>query len=180
MAKALFRLLLVYLFCNQVALYGAEPQNIPVEQLGKAYRLVGKLQVPLGDVVRVEGVVVDGPYKGYEDGPNLRVQRIQGQATQHHIQIRLVPYLGEWGEKAVSGGQTLPTLEVGKTYELKAYETGGYIGVPARAYKEEGIEVQTTSYYFRTQLVVYKARVIAPLRISPTDSQGRKPTPPSR
>ena len=73
-----------------------EPQNVPVDQLGKAYQLVGKLHMPLGAVIRVEGVVVKGPFKGYEGGPNLRAQRIEGQATQEDIQIPIYPHFTRW------------------------------------------------------------------------------------
>jgi hypothetical protein len=150
-----------------------QPQNVPVDRLGGEYRLVGKLHVPLGDVVKVEGIVVEGPSKGYEGGPNLRVQRIQGQATQEDIQIMLAPYLSEWGEKAISG-ISLPELETGKTYRMEGYETGGYIGAPPKAYRNAGVEFQTAWHYFRSRLVVYKAEAIKPLRFTPADFESRR------
>jgi hypothetical protein len=145
-----------------------------VEQLGKAYQLVGKLHVPLGDMVHVEGVVVEGPFKGYEGGPNLRVQRIQGSATQQDIQIRIRPYFTAWGKKAYGEGRSLPDLEMGKTYRMEGYETGGYIGHPAEVYRKAGLAFQTTGYYFQTELVVYKAKAIEPLDFTPADFPGRR------
>jgi hypothetical protein len=144
-----------------------------VEQLGQGYRLVGKLHAPLGEVVQVEGVVVEGPFKGYEGGPNLRAQTIQGRVIQQDIQISIRPYFTEWGKKGIVGGQTLPKLEMGKTYEMEGYETGGYVGIPAEAYREAGMEIQTTRHYFQTQLVVYKAKLIEPLRFTPADFDGQ-------
>ena len=139
-----------------------------MEQLGKSYRLIGKLHAPLGEVIQVEGIVVEGDDKGYEDGPNLRVQRIQGRVVRQDIQIKLHPYFIEWGKTA-----ELPKLEFGKTYQMEGYETGGYIGIPRKAYKNAGISLQTSDHYFRTQFVAYKAKLIAPLRFKPADSQGR-------
>ena len=173
MAKIRFSLLLVFVVCVPGNLHAEEPQNIPVERLGESYRLVGKLQSPLGDVIQVEGVVVEGPFKGYEGGPNLHPQRIQGHATQRDIQIALSPYFNDWGKEALAGGHALPKLEMGKTYQLEGFETGGYVGIPGQAYEKAGIAIQTASHYFRTQFIVYKAKLIEPLRLTPADFQGR-------
>jgi hypothetical protein len=168
-------LLLIHVLSWPPLLHAAEPQNIPVEQLGKAYQLVGKLHAPLGEIVHVEGIVVEGPFKGFEGGPNLRAQRIQGQATQQDIQIPLRPYFTDWGKEAYGGGhQSLPKLEMGKTYEMEGYETGGYVSVPGKAYANAGFAIQTTGEYFRTELVVYEAKVIEPLRFTPADFEGRR------
>ena len=162
-------LLLIHAVYWPPVLRGAEPQNVPVDQLGKAYQLVGKLHMPLGAVIRVEGVVVKGPFKGYEGGPNLRAQRIEGQATQEDIQIPIYPHFTRWGNEGYAGGRTLPKPEMGKTYEIDGYETGGYIGIPAKA----GPVMQASDYYFRTQLVVCNARRIEPLCFTPADFLGR-------
>src|SRR5437764_762514 len=76
-----------------------KPQDVPLTRLGEKFRLIGKLGRPLGEVVTVQGFVVAGPYKGFEGGPNLRVQRINGRATQEDIRILLKPYFGDFGEK---------------------------------------------------------------------------------
>jgi hypothetical protein len=153
-------LFLVHACCWPAVLYAEEPQRVPVEQLGKTYQLIGKLGVPLGEVVQVEGVVVEGEFKGYEGGPNLRVQRINGKATQREIQIQIHPYFSEWGKKSSAGGYALPELETGKTHRMEGYETGHYVGIPAKAQENAGIAVQTTHHYFHTQLIVYKAKLI--------------------
>ena len=153
--------------------FGAEPQNIPINQLGNEFQLVGKIHVPLGKVVTVEGVVVEGPSKGYEGGFNLRVQRIQGRATQEDIQIAIRPYFYEWGKKAEVGGNALPSLKAGTTYQMEGYETGGYVGIPAEAYERGGLMVQTTHHYFREEFVVIKAKAIQPIVFSP-DIFGRE------
>jgi hypothetical protein len=141
-------------------LCAAEPQGIPVDQLGKNYRLIGKLQVPLGEVVCIEGVVVEGDDKGFEDGPNLRVQRIDGKAVQGNIQIKLHPYFTDWGGKASGEGHSLPKLESGKTYLMEGYETGRYVGIPTKAYKQAGVHRQASDHIFHTELVVYKAKAV--------------------
>lgn len=181
MTRTLLKLLLVHVLCVGTFLRAAEPQNVPIEQLGKTFQLVGQLQEPLGDVIRVEGVVVEGPIKGNEGGPNLRVQRIQGRAIQRDIQIPLSPYFYEWGQKSVEvsekgfkeGKAPLPKLKVGKTYEFEGYETGEYVGIPDNAFSGAGIMLQTTGHYFRTRLAVYKGKPIEPLRFSPADFAGR-------
>ena len=143
-------------------------------ELGKRYQLVGKLHVPLGAVVKVEGVVVDGPFKGNEGGPNLRIQRVGGRATQSDIQICVKEYFYEWGAKTLFGEVGLPKLENGKTYEMEGYETGGYEGTPGEAYEEANIHLQTTGFYFWEELVVYKAKEIEAVRFQPGDFEGEK------
>jgi hypothetical protein len=153
-------LLLVHAFCWSGALDAEEPQKVPVEQLGKTFQLIGKLGVPMGDIVRVEGVVVEGEFKGYEGGPNLRVQRINGKATRKNIQIQIHPYVSKWGEEPLAGGVALPKLETGKKYWMEGYETGHYVGIPAKAYQKAGVALQTTNHHFHTELHVYKAKLI--------------------
>ena len=163
MKPFLLGVLLIHVCCWPAVLHAGEPQNIPVERLGSEYRLIGKLHMPLGNVFQVEGVVVEGPSKGYNDGPNLRAQRIQGQATQPVIQIKLAPY---------SPARSLPKIEVGKTYQMEAYETGYYIGIPSEALKS-GPSIQTCGHFFHTVLVYYKAKVIEPIHFAPAEFQGR-------
>jgi hypothetical protein len=134
-------------------------QNIPIPQLGKRYQLVGKLHVPLGATVRVEAVVVLGAAKGYEGGPNLRVQRIDGRAAREKIKICLEPYFSGWGEEA----------HVGKTYEMEGYETGDYVGTPREAYDKAGAIIQSVPYSFHEVLKVYRAKQIDPTTFGPRD-----------
>jgi hypothetical protein len=152
----------------------AEPQNVPVSELGTQFQLVGKLHSPFGRYITVEGVVVEGPFKGYEGGHNLRLQRIQNRATQEDIQIVIRPYFYKWGEKPFSSGQALPKLEIGKSYRMEGYETGGYVGTPAKAYREAGVALQTQHHYFRTEFVVVKAKRIDPISFAPGDFTGRR------
>jgi hypothetical protein len=119
-------------------------------------------------VVTVQGVVVEGPFKGYEGGPNLRVQRINGKATQVDIQIPLSPYFYDFGKKALDG-DALPKLENGTTYEFEGYETGGYVGIPGEPYKKADIMLQTTGHYFRLRYTVYKGKKIESIVWSPAD-----------
>lgn len=156
------------------ALLAAEPQNIPLEKLGTDFRLIGKLHQPLGKVFVIEGVVVEGPFKGYEGGFNLRVQQIRGSATQEDIQIVIRPFFYKWGDEAIVGGDALPNLKIGETYEMEGYETGGYKGVPGEVFDRGAVVVQTTEHYFREEFVVTKAKRIQPIQYAPYMFEGRK------
>src|SRR5262245_15064358 len=145
------------------ALFADEPQSVSVTQLGKDFQLVGKLHVPLGQVIVIEGIAVEGPFKGYEDGPNLRVQRIPNRHYQEDIQIVIEPFFNyEWGKTV--GNHALPTLEMGKTYQVEGYETGRYIGVPEEVYRRESAKMQTVvGHVFLTRFVVTQAKEIEPI-----------------
>src|SRR5262245_182035 len=114
-----FTILISFLSPSSIA--QDKPLDVPISNTSPKVRLIGKLHEPLGTVVTVQGIVVEGPFKGYEGGPNLRVQRINGKATQEHIQIRLAPYHDDFGETHVQGAP-LPSLSFGKSFEFEGYE----------------------------------------------------------
>ena len=151
----------------------SEPQNIPLSDVGRGFRLVGKLHVPLGDVVTLKGVVVQGPWKGDEGGFNLRVQSIQGRATQEDIQTVIRPFYYKWGEKDEQGNQ-LPELKVGSTYEMEGYSTGGYAGIPGEVLKRKQWNIQQSGYHFREEFVVTKAKPIEPIAFVPWMFTGQR------
>ena len=165
---------LLFVLAAATSCFAVEPQSIPLAELGNAYQLVGKLHVPLGEVVTLEGVVVEGPFKGYEGGPNLRVQRILGRTTQEDIQIVIAPFFYEWGEKQTTGGDALPKLEFGATYEMEGYATGEFVGVPDEVFTRVAIILQTTGHYFREQFVVTKAKRIDPIVFAPSMFKGQR------
>lgn len=105
---------------------------------------------------------------GYEGGPNLRVQRINGKATQEHIQIRLAPYFDNFGEEG-EDGNSLPRLSFGTSFEFEGYETGGFVGVPSKAYQRANRMIQTSGFYFCHELKVYHGKKIDPIVWSPAD-----------
>lgn len=156
------------------ACFAAEPQNIPLNQLGDKFQLVGKLHVPLGTVVTLEGVVIEGPFKGYEGGFNLRVQKIQGGVTQEDIQIVISPFFYEWGKKDLTGGTALPNLKVGDTYEMEGYPTGEYVGVPNEAFERGAEIIQTTHHYFLERFMVIKAKRNEPVAFTPSMFVGER------
>lgn len=154
-------------------------QQIDVREIGRSTQLVGKLHEPLGKVIELEGVVVEGPFKGYEGGPNLRVQRIAGRITQEDTQIAIKPFFFTWGESvgwgSAAGTIPLPKLEIGATYRLVGYETGGFVGTPGEAFERGAPIVQTTSFYFREYFEVIKGEEIEPIGFEPrqfTDAPG--------
>ena len=163
-------LCLTFILCSPA--FGDDSQSIPVSELGSKYKLVGKLHSALGSYIQVEGVVVEGPLKGYGGGPNIRAQRIQGRATQEDIQIAISPYFAKWGEKY--GGLSLPKLVMGHTYEMEGYEEGAYYGTPKEAAENERIITQSGPFHFLTNFVVVKAKEIEAIRFAPIDFEGRK------
>ncbi len=154
---------------------GAQETKTPVslDWPGDRFVLVGRLGIKLGEMTTVEGRVVKGPKKGSEGGPNLLVQRVNGKATQHRIQVPIEPYFGEFGE-ANFDGKPLPLCKPGSTYRLRVYETGRFVGVPDAAYEEAGIGLQTSGFYFRSSLCVLSGNQIDPVRWDPVDFVDRE------
>lgn len=152
---------------------GEPPTRVDVVEIGDQFQLVGKLHVPLHQSVMVDGVVVEGPLKGYEGGPCLRVQRIDGLATQEDIQIVIRPGFGKaWNDQATP--KSLPKLEIGATYRLKGYETGGFVGMPAEAFEPGEVVPQTCAPYFRVEFIVTHASKIDAISFSPREFTGQR------
>lgn len=152
-----------------------EPESVrvPVTELGEKFVLTGKLGVPFGKAVTVQGIVGDGPSRGYEGGPNLWVRRIDGQAIQERIRIPLAPYYGEWG-KTNDPEDGIPKPELGISYEIKGYETGGYVGIPDEVLRQTGGWIQTPPHYMLTILKVFATKRIPDEAFAPDDFKGRK------
>jgi hypothetical protein len=157
MQLTVWHLLLVSTLCAG----GEVPRDVPVERLGGDFQLVGMLHVPLGKLVTVQGVVVQGPFKGYDGGPNLWVRKIQGRPTQEDIQILISPHLRKWVD------EDKPKLETGKTYEVEGYCTGQFVGIPDEVFKQLVYSVQSPRYYFHERFEVIRAKAIAPVEFSP-------------
>jgi len=117
---------------------------------------VGRLGVPLKKVVTIRGLVVEGPMKGAEGGPNLAVQYIDDVYTQKLIQI---PLRGA-------------VLKLGQSYELVGYETGSWVGMSDKEIRrilDKGeIVPQTTGRYFRPDFVVARSKLIKRVEYAPS------------
>ena len=137
------------------------------------YKFVGELGLEMGDTVSVKGIIVQGPFKGVEGGPNLIVQLIRDSSTQELTQIPVLPYFGEFGRNSAIYPHPLPKLDNGATYSFIVYETGSFVGRPYDAYKEGGITLQTTGFYFRNQLIVISGIKIDPIEWSPKNFRDR-------
>jgi hypothetical protein len=148
-----------------------KPVDVPLSNPGGKFRIVGMLGVPFGEVVKVQGVVVEGPLLGFEGGPNLLVQRINGKATQKHIQIKLENARFEKKDKIE---RELPRVEPSKTYEFEGYETGGFAGIPYEVQQRWAMGLQTTDHYFRHELNVRTVKAIDAIVWSPADFVGRE------
>jgi len=143
----------------------SETTDVPIDQLGGKFRLLGKLKQPFGEVIKLQGLIVDGPGKGYDDGLHVRVFRIGTQATQEFIQLKLRDYYGR---------DEIPNLTPGHACELEGYETGGYVGTPAAALKRAGEVAQTAEHRFRHEFVVFESAEARLQPFTPADFLGRE------
>lgn len=142
--------------------------TIPADELGAKYQLLGKIGKPMGTVVTVQGMVVAGFPKGYDDGPNVLMQRIDGVATQASDPIQLTRWLYDFGDP-VSDGHGLPKLQYGAAYQFEGFETGEFVGQPHEVYERTRIPVQTSAFHFHHQFKVFRAKRIEPIAFSPGD-----------
>lgn len=130
---------------------------------------IGKLGRQLNEPVVIEGIVVEGPFKGFEGGPNIIVHKIDGKATQSYVQLPLSVSEKLLDESNGNKSTKLDhyrfvqsTFAFGKWFRLTGVENGEFVGGgPAN--------VQTTRRYFRHQFQVAKYQLIQPIVFSPRD-----------
>ena len=149
------------------SMLAAEPISVPAVQLDLRFQLIGKLHQPLGKLLNVEGFIVHGAMKGYESSTQLRVTRINDQATQEDIQISLA------NETFVIRGDEKPDAEIGKHYRFSGYETGGYVGHPD-LWKGGPTFIGTTRHYFRLMFRYSEITEISQKPFVPSDFAGRR------
>lgn len=138
------RLLSIALFAFPFSAPAQEKMiDIPVSKLGTEFRLLGALHEPLGKMVVIQGKAVSGTRKAQE-GPQIRVLRIDGRATQDDIVVD--PTCRAYDDDK-SG------ITYGKYYELKGYETGRFVGSPQATYKVGELVVATRSFGFETNFI---------------------------
>lgn len=145
-----------------------KPKDVPLSKVGTDYRLIGKLNEPLGTVLTVQGVVVRSNTKLYENKLLLLVQRIDGRATQVNTTIEILPAV--WTDIDTE----LPKLNYGMSVELRGYETGQFYGVPRKALDETGARPALPEFFFRHAFVYHTAKVTDPIRWSPAEFVDRE------
>jgi hypothetical protein len=145
-----------------------QPAKTPVAIINpENYSLVGELGYPLGTTISIEGIVIDGPHKGYADGPNILILSINDSSIQNIVEIPITPYFSTFGS------EPLPEIETGRTYRFRVYETGEFVGVPDVVYKEANIMIQTSGFHFQNKVVVISGEAIEEKRTSPKNFIGR-------
>lgn len=155
------------------ACFPPTPIDVPVSKPSSEFRLIGRLGEPLGSLVTVQGIIVEGPFKGFRGGPNLLIQRINGRATQTDIRLPLRVDWGHFGRENANG-TSLPKPITGATFEFEGYESGYYCGIPHGVMEKTGNSVQTPDHHFMVVFVAYMGKRITAIRFSLADFVGRE------
>lgn len=153
---------------NQKSISAESLNTIPV---------IGKLGVPLGQVAKINAIIVDGDSlrtKGDAGSYLLKITEVNGIKLNPEpiVDFSLAPGVDvklanndftlhklKTGEKAGSlTGEQIANLKkdyVGKSLLLQVYEIGGFIGIPDKMPKE--VEIwQDYGFHFRTYLMVLR------------------------
>lgn len=132
------------------------PTVVASDAIGKSVIIHGKLNRPLGTLVKLTGTSMLQPAphsKAMEGVLFLRVEAIEGNQSDAKPLLELSPDFGP---------QKL-TLQPGKRYELQGYETGVFRGYPQeamRAYEQsgKGLFASVVGHAFVTKFVVVAAK----------------------
>jgi hypothetical protein len=119
--------------------------------------------LPLGQVATVEGAVIEGPFKGFEGGPTLIVQSLNGRPTQADVRLLLKGFTQFTRPEQLDA-------RIGGSYRLEGYETGGFVGHPPEILQRKDIvPFQTAGHYFRLEFQYVTCRAIDPVVYHPRD-----------
>jgi hypothetical protein len=103
----------------------AKRESVLASELGSKVDVIGRLGVPLGRLVTIEGRVASGDIlreKAMSDVPILFVETIDGHSVASHPWIAL----REPGDESAKGAKP------GTRSKLYGYENGGFEGFPAK------------------------------------------------
>lgn len=154
--------------CARTPAAPSGPVDVALHAPGLGYRLVGRLGVPLGRVVKVQGVMSAPQFKGYGVGSTmLMVRRVDGAATQEARTIFVHPYFGSWESLK------LPAVEPGASYEFEGYESGGFEGQPEEVFRRGLVNFQTSGFCFSSSFHLVGGRRIDAAPDGPADFVGR-------
>jgi len=145
----------------------AQDKPIDLRPGDPKYRMIGELHEPLGTVMTVQGVIVDGRRKRDSGKKMLHVQRINGRATQEDFIIEVQK---GWTEI----GADVSDPKYGMSLEFKGYETGGFVGTPTEALKGLSLRPAVTDHHFLTWFVFHEGKRIDPVRFAPAEFVGRE------
>jgi hypothetical protein len=119
---------------------------IPVSVLNDR-QVIGRLGHPLGTIVVVEGVVADGSYTKAKADDGHTLLRVQG-VNEKRLAEEQVFHFGSLLER-------VEKPKAGATYKFSGYETGGFTGLPTKAFDYVGL-IASTDYGFTTDFVVLR------------------------
>jgi hypothetical protein len=131
--------------------------DVPYKDVGKKFRLLGKLHVPFGKIATIQGEVL--PDRAKSIGLRFLVMRIDGLATQEEIVLKLADR---------------SKVEVGKYYELTGYESGGYSGVAQDAIYMGVIPPQSMGFAYLSEFTIVTQNEIPRVALTPADFLGRE------
>ncbi len=108
-----------------------KPIDIPIDQIGREVRLIGRLGHPLGEMMTVEGSW-GGP-KGLEKESSLRffVSSVDGKPLENPVEF----YVERVNARNKSGAKVTPAS--GDRWTMHAFETGDYFGAVPKKYTDE-------------------------------------------
>jgi hypothetical protein len=118
-----------------------KPTEIKATDLLETVRVIGRLGVALGQVVRVEGKVTSPPGKANITAIFFTVQKVNGRALAEPQTFRIGPAYGELERSKMESKTT-----------FHCFESGRFTGLPEEVFKYIP-QPATTDFYFETFLV---------------------------
>jgi hypothetical protein len=132
-----------FLACSHAAekVERTSPTEIKATDILETVNIIGRLGVPLGQIVRVEGKVISGPKKGGVRDIFFSVQKVNGKALPEPQTFRIGPAYGELDRSKMESKTT-----------FYCFESGEFTGLPEEVFKYIP-RPQTTDFHFKTFLV---------------------------
>lgn len=132
----------------------SEPDAIWATDLFRKVAVIGKLELPIGEVVTVRGKwrLTKSETEKWQPGC-FEITEINGKLLETPVSFSMFCTASYLGKKPLKAD-----LWDGDTWELRGFETGGLEGIPNKALKEIGCPIQPfIKYRFSSYFSYYKA-----------------------
>lgn len=118
--------------------------SISWHSIGDNVKIIGKTGVPLGEIIKISGTVIDGSttgLKAYSSSKLLKVYKVNGIELDTPQIIEYDVFMS-----------TIKNPDVNFEFQVKGYETGCFTGTPRGL--NSLVMIASTGYFFSTSFTI--------------------------
>lgn len=118
--------------------------SISWHSIGENVKIIGKTGIPLGEIIKISGIVIDGSttrMKAYSSSKLLKIYKVNDIELDTPQIIEFDVFMS-----------TIKNPDVNFEFQVKGYETGCFTGTPRGL--NSLVKIASTEYFFSTSFTI--------------------------